>query len=233
MRHVKYIYLLVLYITSILCMHAIQPPPLLISYFNDLMAYQPNAPWIIEACTAMTIEELSAAWSALALLLKEGRQQGKFFYEPMRPHTTVEDSMSKYAWQCRFLDLWLNRLYSNKITHLLVYDRELSLKDNMLYEPVLQYWRVHEHQAYYEFYAFYADCLSYLFLQGVQYAYCTLDDGIQEESWAQPFWVLEELKKAVNHLKQSRYETRYSAQLERYLQLHDLLENEKIEALFN
>jgi len=197
---------------------------------NELKKYRLNAPWLIEECMSLKIDNFEAIWSEIVEILTQAER--RWFYFCDKPEDYADELYWKYALkQCEIYDTWLQRLYFNiKTFELCAYDPKMPA--NTTY-PIFDWWDMvakqfgHE-KKYYAFYSFYFDCLTHMFNEHI-------NNGKEEINNTERFKhnfvlagnCLQVMEKCLQRLRESKQFAQYMFAYRSLQQIYALLEKEK------
>lgn len=132
---------------------------------NSFTVYYLNAPWIIEESLALTPTELTHAWQQIVQLLT--KESLRSFYFGANNETNTSDYWKKCVGQCKVYDDWLSLLYADLTTdELVIQQKKMKLPAYCI--AIFEFWhltnnKTNQETDFYQFYAFYLDCLTHLF----------------------------------------------------------------------
>jgi len=197
---------------------------------DDLKKFKPNAPWITESFMAMNLKQFSNACSKTIKILTV--PQKRWFYFSNSPvNFDLENHWAECLWQCIYYEKWMTGLSMEK--------DQLVFKDaNHAKIPFIKIVTVIEQlglgknlvNKYYQFYAFYTDCLSHFFCMSVYSCYSSLDDSNSYKMFlATAKKSLSKMKQNLQILRKSKlFYPNYKLTLDSYKKILALLEAEKI-----
>jgi hypothetical protein len=214
-------------------MESRSPENELVPFLDLLHEYRLNAPWVTQELMELPVEEFEGAWQEVVDILTKTERQWFYFCDKEQDFDS-DQYRHKCLWQCHYYDSWLNRVCIDLAQAELVYKTNQSNSKNII--PIFDYWQIMNQLgsesgmvAYQQFYAFYIDCLSYIFCQAVDYAY-------QSRSALNAYCAclatskvcLEKISKLMNHIKASKFYATYHLTLKRYHEVVSLLEEEYV-----
>lgn len=134
--------------------------------FFEFRKYYLNAPWVIDACMQLSLDDALIAWQEIVALLAS--KESRWFYFAESEEQYIHD-VKACIWQCRQYDEWLRSVRIDETKNKLYFLRsgEKSLDTNLL-SYLVQKNRMDEVGNLYIFYAFYTDCLTYAFEEYVE-----------------------------------------------------------------
>lgn len=205
-------------------------PDYLQNFREDLKKYKPNAPWITDSFMNMNSKQFGIAFKKIVNILTV--PQKRWFYFSNSP---VDFDTDKYwtecLWQSVYFEQWMSKLsldgtriiYKDSdhprvpFTKILSNIEEENLGKNLV-------------NKYYQFYAFYIDCLSNLFCKAVYSCYSSIDDSNSYKSFIDiAKKCLTKMKQNLIMLKKSKFfYPSYKMTLDGYKNILSLLEAEKI-----
>lgn len=209
---------------------AVKPKDQLQIFRDDLKKYKPNAPWIIENFMCMDLKQFSTAFKYTVKILTV--PQKRWFYFSNSPvNFDPENHWAECLWQCVYFEQWMsglsmdeNRLIYKDVNHIrmpfikiLTNIEQLGEGKNLI-------------NKYYQFYAFYTDCLSNFFCKAVYSCYGSMDDSNAYKLFlATAKKSLGKMKQNLIILKKSKFfYANYKMTLDSYKKILALLEAEKI-----
>jgi len=214
---------------------------------QDLKKYKPNAPWITESFMDMDLKDFSYAFKHIIKILTVPQKQ--WFYFTDNPNNFNPDNYwTECLWQCMHYEQWMAQLSIDEKS--LLDQTKLGKwkdKNNLMYKsiehPKVSFSRILDTiekydlgknmiNKYYQFYAFYTDCLSHFFCKAVYACYSSMDDVNLYKLF------LNAAKKSLSRMKQNLiilkkskffYPT-YKITADSYKKILALLEAEKVKA---
>lgn len=134
--------------------------------FAEFKKYYLNAPWVIDSCMALPVEDCMQAFQEIVLLLATSDTRWYYF----------ADLESKYTfdpkdciWQCRLYDEWIKNARVDEVANTLYVLRPSEKSDDITF---LNYCLIkNQSQASITlniFYAFYTDCLTHVFEEYIE-----------------------------------------------------------------
>lgn len=213
------------------------------SFVDSLQMYRPNAPWITEELMFLPLNDFNRAWSELIDIFTKQNRRWFYFCD------TEKDFHQDNYWyqcllQCKYYDSWLETVVVNKKDTGqkkkidLLYLREIDENNLETVVPLAKYWQdIAEQQdikeplaAYYQFYAYYFDCVSHFFCQSVflSYQYLT-DDELYKSTLKAGKLCLKKINSLLYKLKNSPFHDKYQIVAKRYTEIMNLLESEYLE----
>lgn len=210
-----------------------KPLDALTLFKEDLRIYKPTAPWITDSFMDMDFQQFGVAFKYIVKILT--LPQERWFYFTHSPTGfDPENYWAECLWQCYYYERWMGSL---SLT-----DNKLIYKDsNNQRIPFLAILARIENASmgnklvnkYYQFYAFYTDCLSHFFCNAVYSCYESLDNvqtyksflGIAKKC-------LSKMKQNLSVLKKSKlFYPAYKMTFDNYKTILSLLEAEKLKNL--
>jgi len=197
---------------------------------DDLNKYKPNTPWITQSFMDMNLKQFSKAFGKTIKFLTV--PQKRWFYFSNSPKNfDPEGYWPECLWQCIYLEKWMSGLSMDKdqlvmkdanypkisFIKIITTIEQLGLSENLV-------------NKYYQFYAFYTDCLSHFFCTAVYSCYGSLDDAnLYKMFLATAKKSLSKMKQNLLILKKSKlFYSNYKLTLDSYKKILSLLEAEKI-----
>ncbi len=132
---------------------------------NSFNVYYLNAPWIIEESLALTPMEFTHAWKRIVTLLTIESNRSSYF--DLNNEINKSDYWKRCVRQCKVYDDWLSLLYADLTTdELVIQQKKMRLPAYCI--AIFEFWHVansktNQETDFYQFYAFYLDCLTHLF----------------------------------------------------------------------
>lgn len=197
---------------------------------EDLKKYKPNAPWIIEYFMDMNLEKFGSAFKNMVKILTVPHKRW-FYFSDSPKNFDPENYWAECLWQCMYYEQWMSQLSMDKdklinkdLNHpKIVFSKIIDNIENLGLGKNLM-------NKYYQFYAFYTDCLSHFFCQAVYACYGSMEDQSSYKLF------LNAAKKSLSRMKQNLVILRkskffypnYKMTLDSYKKILSLLEAEKI-----
>lgn len=223
---------------------------------NDLNKYKPNAPWITESYMSMNLKQFSCAFKKVIKILTVPQKRW-FYFSDNSQGFNPDNFWAECLWQCVRYEEWMSKLSFSDFTleslkkikanalnfdnldHTIQDKIQLAYKDaSNTRIPFIKILTDIEQlklgknlvNKYYQFYAFYNDCLSNFFCQSVYSCYSALDDQASYKKYLEGAKeILKKMKQNLQILKKSKlFYPSYKMTLDSYKNILALLEAEKI-----
>lgn len=195
------------------------------AFLKLLEEYRPNAPWITQEFMHLSLEEFDVAWEKVVELLTNENKRW-FYFCDREQDFNAESYWQQCEWQCRYYDAWLTKVRVNIDKLELTYKNKYSFENSI---SILEYWKLTGQKVltYYQFYAFYIDCLSHFFCQSVDFAHQSRSDiSFYFTCIVVAKLCLEKMNKLMQRIKPSKFYATYKLTLKRYQEVFNLLEAE-------
>lgn len=197
---------------------------------NELKKYRLNAPWLIEECMFLKIDQFDIVWAEIIDILTQAER--RWFYFCDKPEDYSDEIYWKYALkQCELYDSWLGKLCLNvKTFELCLYDPKMPANT---VAPIFNWWDMLAKQfgtekKYYAFYSFYFDCLTHIFNEYINYGKEEINNS---ERFKHYFTLagnyLHIMEKCLQKLRDSKQFAQYIFAYRSLQQIYALLEKEK------
>ncbi len=206
------------------------------SFKSDLKKYKPNAPWITESFMSMDLNQFNQTFKHIMEMLTNPKKRWFYFCNDPKEFE-IDNHWADCLWQCIFYERWMNtvciednRLIDKKWAEIkinipfvktLATIESLSLGENLI-------------NIYYQFYAFYIDCLSNFFCRAVYSCYSFLDDQkLYRLFLSTAKKSLAKMKSNLRIISKSKFYPSYKLTIDNYKDILMLLEEERVKAYLN
>ncbi len=207
-------------------------------FIKSLGNYRPNAVWISQDLMRLPFDDFEKGFKEVVDIFTHPDRRWFYFCDNQIDFKS-HDYLYKSLWQCGYYDKWMSSLYvdlNNKIffDELLFNGYIGNNQDSVL--PFSNYIKqlVKENKytllvnAYWQFYAFYIDCLSDLYCQLIYAAYENIKDHkIYDMYFSGLRKVVNKLEKLVTKLAGSLFYNNYMFSVKRLKEILKFLEQEK------
>lgn len=196
---------------------------------EDFKKYRPNAPWITEAFMKMSLHDFGEAFNYTMKLLTVPTKRW-FYFTDSPDRFNEDDHWDACLWQCAYYEQWMKRVAMDPEG--LIY-KEKNKSTSVSFAHIIAHIEKQSEQKtltemYYQFYAFYSDCLAHFFCEAVYACYSCLDDAACYKSFlSKAKTSLNKMRIILSLLKKSHFFATYKTTLDNYKNILTLLEKEK------
>lgn len=197
---------------------------------SDLKKYKPNAPWITESFMDMNLMQFSNAFKHTVKILTVPQRRW-FYFSDSSTNFEQDNYWAESLWQCIHYEQWMSKLSLDK-DQLVYKDAQHTKIPYIKILTNIEQSKLGKNlvNKYYQFYAFFIDCLSNFFCKAVYECYSSLDDpNTYKFSLDLAKKCLSKMKLNLQIIKKSKFfYPSYKMTLDSYKNILALLQAEKV-----
>lgn len=204
------------------------------NFVKDLRIFKPDAPWITEQLINLNLKDFKKGFKEVIELLTENNKRWFYFCDKKEDFDSKKYFLNS-LWQCIYFDKWLSKLFIDISSGTLFIESSYLLPDN--YITFEKYITLLESDGlikskYYQFYAFYMDCLSSFFCDFIiALQESTNDIHLNLKYFSIAKKCFNKMESLLSKLRSSCFHDTYKIILRRYEEIIKLSEEEKIQNL--